>query len=297
MKLDITERAGNEKLPACVFIHGLGMNKLTWTSLSEANLMGGSVPIASLLKGHDLSKTLYHDMIEEGCPVMAWSQRRPLGPAAEAVKELKEVMARARRISKEGVVLIGHSRGGLIARAALPPLSSSPPRVRALVTLCSPHGGSALARWARHLSPLASRLYPYVEKKEYGKFSQAVKRMLSFLTSQGVAELLPGSPLISSLSKDVCQGIFCFSCGGTRPLVYDLPGVSVFPQSLVRVFPERRIPMELRKGEGDGLVSVQSSVLPGAEEHVNFGVNHVTVLVDPYARATVRKRLRRLFLQ
>jgi pimeloyl-ACP methyl ester carboxylesterase len=296
MKLDITERAGNEKLPACVFIHGLGMNKLTWTSLGEAKLVGGSVPISWLLKGHDFSKTLYHDMMEEGYPAVAWSQRRPVGPAAEAVKELNEVMERARRISRAGVVLIGHSRGGLIARAALDLWGSVPARVRALVTLCSPHCGSSLARWAGHLNPLASRLYPYVKEREYGKFSQAVKRMLSFLTSQGVAELLPDSSFISSLNKGICQGIFCLSCGGTRPLIYDLPGVSAFPQSLVRVFPEKRIPLELRKGEGDGLVSAQSSVLPGADKHLNFRANHVTVLVDPHVRAAVRRRLRGLFL-
>jgi pimeloyl-ACP methyl ester carboxylesterase len=296
MKLDITERAGNKNLPACIFIHGLGMNSFTWTSLAEAKLMGGSVPVAALLKGHDFSKTLYHDMMEEGCPVVAWSQRRPVGPAAEAVRELKEVMERAGRISRAGVVLIGHSRGGLIARALLGMPGAGAARVRALVTLCSPHRGSSLAKWAAYLNPLASRLYPYVREKDYGKFSQTVKSILAFLMSQGVAELLPGSPFISSLNEGVCQGIFCLSCGGTSPLVYDLPGVSVLPQSLVRVFPEKRIPPELRKGEGDGLVSVQSAVLPGAAEHVNFRANHVTVLVDPHARAAVRRRLRRLFI-
>ena len=51
-----------------------------------------------------------------------------------------------------------------------------------------------------------------------------------------------------------------------------------------KIIPGKIIPKEMREGCGDGLVSAASSVLPNADEHLNFPVNHASVLFDKRVR-------------
>lgn len=302
MKLDFLIEKGSPDKPACVFIHGMGLNRTIWSSPGEARVMGGMFSIGIMLRGKPELRTLYHDLRAAGCTVAAWSQRRPVGPARAAVEELREVLEMARGVPHAGVVLVGHSRGGIIARCALPgpwavgekqTPALDPAEVRALITLGSPHGGSGMARWAVFLSPLAEYLHAALPEGERGRLTSAVKRSLDFLRSKGVRELLPGSELLASLEGQQKPGdAYCLSLGGTDPSLITMPRLFSLPGSLEKVLPGRAVPEEMRSGRGDGLVSAERARLPFGDEHLDFPLNHVEMLFSRKARRAVLERLR-----
>jgi pimeloyl-ACP methyl ester carboxylesterase len=286
---DFSIHKGNAGLPACVFVHGLGMSKYIWTDPARARIMGGLYPLTRLLAPQGERRTLYHDLRDAGYTVAAWSQRRPVGPAHAAVEELEQVMAMASEIAPKGVVLIGHSRGGLIARGAGG--ADAAGLIRGIITICAPHTGSGMARWAGLLGPLAARLNRLLPEAEPGAIRSAVKRTLGFLESTGVRELLPGSAFLHSLPPAAPPGAYCLSVGGTDPALIRIPGLMPLPEGLERILSMKVLPEEMLRGRGDGLVSARSAVLPCAEEHLDFPANHVTVLVDPEARKAVFERV------
>lgn len=307
--MDITSQRGSKDKPACIFIHGLGMDEAIWTDPPRARILGGLFPMTVMLRGYKELKTLYHELGNLGFSVFTWSQQRPVGPAGAAVEELREVVEFARRMGHPGIILIGHSRGGLIARKFLEetpahrispseaegredPGSRGNPPVKALVTLATPHHGSSMARWAVYFSPVASYLKPLVSDEDRGTLARAVKRSLRFLESKGVRELLPDSLFLSSLKDSpAAQGTYCLSAGGTSPSLISVTGLFSIPDSLSRLLPTRMLPEEMTEGRGDGLVSLESSVLPYGDEHLEFHVNHAGILVDPAARNAILERI------
>lgn len=309
MSLDITSQRGSKDKPACIFIHGLGMDEATWTDPPRARILGGLFPMTVMLRGYEEMKTLYHELGNLGFSVFTWSQQRPVGPAGAAVEELREVVQFARRVGHTGIILIGHSRGGLIARKFMeetPAHGIGPseaggkkgsglrgnPSVKALVTLATPHYGSTMARWAVFFSPVASYLKPLISDEDRGTLARSVKRSLRFLESTGVRELLPDSPFLRSLKDSPApQGTYCLSAGGTSPSLIRVAGLFSIPDSLSRLLPTRMLPEEMTEGKGDGLVSLESSVLPYGDEHLEFHVNHPGILVDPAARNAILKRI------
>lgn len=117
-----------------LFIHGLGDNPLTWDNLiyeliDEGYDFGGSYynSWSWLSRGElytvDLGDTANVTFDELGRKV------------ADAVEEIRDVTGSRK------VVLVGHSLGGLAARAYL---NTNPGDVAALVTIGTPHGGSYL---------------------------------------------------------------------------------------------------------------------------------------------------------
>ncbi len=160
-KLDLQIVRGAPAKPAFVFIHGLGMTHLTWTNPPEARMMGGMISLRTLLKEFlNNPSTLWHDLKKLDCTAISWSQRRPVGPASDAVDELECVLELLNDIPCSSVILVGHSRGGLVARSLLnrsinPDIMN---KIKGLITICSPHSGSGLARWATTLGPAAERI-------------------------------------------------------------------------------------------------------------------------------------------
>jgi pimeloyl-ACP methyl ester carboxylesterase len=303
MKLDITSQRGSTDKPACIFIHGLGMDETIWTDPGRARILGGLFPLTVMLKGYGQMRTLYHDLGEMGFSVVTWSQQRPVGPAEAGVEELKKVIEFARGIGHPGIILIGHSRGGLIARKFIEEVAVPPSRpeevsgqrqrhpLKALVTISTPHRGSSMARWAVFFSPVASFLSPLVSDEERGTLARAVKRSLLFVKSTGVRELLPDSGFLRSLKDSPPGGVYCLSAGGTNASLISVAGLFSFPDVLQRLLPDRMLPAEMTEGRGDGLVSRESSVLPYGQGHLDFHVNHPGILVDPGARKAILERI------
>jgi len=269
------------------------MSKELWTSPEESRLLGGLFPITVLLRKYEDHSTLYHILGERGYPSAAWSQRRPVGPIADAVEELRDIMPKAAELSDRGIMLIGISRGGLVARAAVGGGYVLPASLRGLITICTPHMGSGMARWAGYLSPLASKLGSLLPEAEGKRSVEAMRRVLAFIESTAVRELLPGSAFLASLDEAPPKSEYCLSIGGTDPDIINLPGIRPLRQLIERAFPQGRFPDELRSGVGDGLVTARSAVLPGADEHLDFHVSHLASLFDPEVKQAVLERIER----
>ncbi|MFN3739808.1 MAG: esterase/lipase family protein [Thermodesulfovibrionales bacterium] len=321
MRLDIEFYQGERHLPAIVFIHGLGMDKNLWTSVSEARIAGGLLPYSLLLKERPqeihLSEppiikpepisagnsplslsTSYHDLREAGYSVIAWSQRRPVGPISAAIDELCRVIEFISSFTDRGVILIGHSRGGLIARRYVELYGMK--RVCGIITIATPHKGSTMAGWVRYLSNITSALNPLLRYLPEGKVSKTLKRINEFLKSEAIKELLPESSFIKSLRP--VKEINFFSIAGTEPHLFSLyrwdiqrknnefilrtEEIFSFPESLIPLIPERHIPPEWRSGSGDGLVSLESARL---QQCCEFRLSHAKILTNQEVRAYIRR--------
>lgn len=124
MDLDIVSYPGSPEKPAIVFIHGLGMDKNIWVAPSKSRILGGIFPLKVLVGRYVSGKprvlhTLFHDLKNRHYPVITWSQKRTAGPILSVIPELTAIIRIARGMTAEGIILVGHSRGGLIGRQYL----------------------------------------------------------------------------------------------------------------------------------------------------------------------------------
>ena len=335
MDLDTTFYKGSDNKPAAIFIHGLGMDKAIWASPSSSRILGGSFPLKTLLGKRpsvkysglykDASKkassrfstgeqpdniqTLFDDLRLKGHTVITWSQKRPAGPIDSVVPELEEIVRDANRMTNAGIILIGHSRGGLIARRHLSLTRDS--SIRALVTISTPHKGSSIARIANYLSPIVPVIEPLFSTLYKGTLSFTIRRILEFLRSRALKELLPGSNFLKSLKDGPFDGVYYISVGGTNPTLltfyrWRLDAVRggkshrrvlrpdelfSIPDIFEKLIPKDIYPEEIKKGKGDGLVSAESSRIPWCNEHYNFELNHAAILFDEGIRAMLAKAI------
>lgn len=340
MRLDIEFYQGKRQLPAIVFIHGLGMDKTLWTSACDARIAGGLLPYSLLLKerpqeinlsGPPLIKpepitagnsplsltTSYQDLREDGYSVIAWSQRRPVGPVSAAIDEVHQVIEFISSFTDRGIILIGHSRGGLIARRYVELHGTK--RICGIITIATPHKGSTMAEWVKYLSNISSLLNPLLRYLPEGKVSKTLKRINDFFKSEAIKELLPESSFIKSLRP--VKGMNFFSIAGTEPHLFSLyrwdiikkgvpkkssdflgcqlstnfilrpEEIFSFPESLIPLIPERHIPPEWKSGSGDGLVSLESARL---EDCCEFKLSHAKILTNPEVRAYIRRVIKGL---
>jgi pimeloyl-ACP methyl ester carboxylesterase len=280
--MEILFRRGKRKDPLIVFIHGMGMNVKAWSEPSKALILGGKYPLPVLAGPEAEIATSFQDLESLGYPLLSWTQSRPVGPIMVAVRELKELILRHEEYAARGTLFICHSRGGLVARKYL---EAPDVPVRGLITLATPHHGTSMARWAAIISPLASAVSQLLEAATKDSDS-AFRRVLGFLGSTGLRELLPGARFYSELKDTKMEGVRYISVGGTNPDLLKAVSLSL-PELIGKAIPARMIPEEMREGMGDGLVSAASSVLPYAAEHVNAHVNHGSILFDKEVRKLV----------
>jgi pimeloyl-ACP methyl ester carboxylesterase len=284
---EIIYSSGNKRLPLIVFIHGMGMNASAWADPAKARILGGAYPLSSLFRGRDAELvTSFQDLKDLGYNILTWSQCRPTGPISLAVDELHQLLREYSINAGNGVIFICHSRGGLIARKYL---EEAGPPAKALITIASPHNGTTLARWPVYFQPFTSALYTLLKGFSREDVDSAFRRIIGFLCSSGLKELLPDSSFFRDLLDRRREGCAYVSIGGTDP---DLLGPLGLPvPAISRMIPGRLLPRELREGYGDGLVSAASSVIPGADEHRDFHLNHVAMLFDRNVRAFIRGKV------
>jgi len=336
MDIDIASYPGDDGKPAVILIHGLGMDRWIWEGPSRSRILGGSLPISSLVtrtpsrKDYGYSekrplsllqglttgpsprplRTIFHDLRADDYPVITWSQKRPAGPLKTAVSELSEVVPVARRLSRNGIIFIGHSRGGLIARKYL---IDSGDMAKGLITISTPHGGSFIARLAEYVSPLAAAISPVLKESSHSSgLKAASKRVIDFLSSPGIRELLPDSGLIRNISGQRHEGVFCMTVGGTSPSLFCLyrwkweemrdnlgrrwllspEKILSIPDIMEKLMPAALIPNEIRQGFGDGLVTAESSKISWCNNHYTFPCNHAEILFDRRVRKAVMNAVR-----
>ncbi len=281
MKPDVIFYDGDREKPLVVFVHGMGMDANFWADPDSARVLGGKYPLRILL-GEVEIKNSFNDLRSLGYPVMTWSQKRPAGDAGAALEELHEIV---KEYASKDIILIGHSRGGLLARKLA---GSNSHNIKLIVTIASPHHGSNVAKWADMISPFASTLKKIIDAGHKGESASAVQRVLGFLSGPGLKEMLPESAFIKSLPAQPAAGTKTISIGGTDPslvLINGKPLTAVISSLL----PDSLLPDEFREGLGDGFVSASSSVWPGADEHRNFHAHHAGVIFDADVRRYIRE--------
>ncbi|MEW6599950.1 MAG: hypothetical protein AB1499_03180 [Nitrospirota bacterium] len=306
MELDVTVHRGGTENPVVIFIHGLGMDKNFWTNPLETKIFAKNIPLkifaavrprpCSLKSGKKITigsvpkniYTLWTALSDKGFNLICWSQRRPVGPISVAVEELGEIMQMAVSLFPDNpAALIGHSRGGLVARKFM---ESGGRGIKALVTLSSPHRGSSLSKIGRKLSPLSVFLKGVLPKDTHGTVSGVMKNVTDLLEGSALKELMPGSDFFMDLRDRAIEGTSYLSFGGTKTelltlykwikqgdMLYPNP-LLVIPDSLIKVLPGNIIPDELREGKGDFMVTAESSVLPWADRHYDLNVNHISII-------------------
>ncbi|TAN38829.1 MAG: hypothetical protein EPN25_12880 [Nitrospirae bacterium] len=254
-------------------------------------------------------RTIFHDLRDRGYPLITWSQQRPAGPVDSAVSELGMVMEQAGKTHTGDIILACHSRGGLIARKYLEKHHSE---VAALITLCTPHKGSSIAKLASYTTPLVKIVAPFIsDNMKSSVLTKAVARVTDFIKSNAVKELLPASDFFRTLSDKREDGVRYLTLGGTNPSLFGLyrwkertaegkrllspEEVLSFPGIFEKIIPSPLFPDELKKGFGDGLVTAESSRLAWSDEHHDFPLNHARMLYDKRVRQTVITFIEEIF--
>jgi pimeloyl-ACP methyl ester carboxylesterase len=306
MALDIHIHKGKKKKPAVILIHGLGMDKDIWLNPLSTKIFAKNVPLKVFattkpkprvsLKGTKITLGKYPEDVRhvwnslevEGFNLVCWSQKRPVGPIITAVKELAYIIRETELFfPKTPIALVGHSRGGLIARKFM---ERKNPVIKALVTISTPHAGSSIATLGKYLKPLSRSLKSILPENTHTIISETIKNVYNLLEGKALQELLPGAAFLKNLKDSYQKDVRYVSLGGTRPRLFTIyvwrksgkkiypgPLLSV-PDSLFKLFPHSLIPDEIAPGKGDGLVSAKSSVLPWASRHCNLPVNHLSIL-------------------
>jgi pimeloyl-ACP methyl ester carboxylesterase len=307
MKLSLKTHAGRPEMPVVLLIHGLGMNNYFWVDPEKCFVLGGLAPLTVFLTdaankssntisfgsvNHDI-QGLWNSLKSEGFSIASWTQRQPLGPIQLAIDELKTALSRVRnKWPDKPVYLVGHSRGGLIARCYL--LEKGKNDIAGLVTICSPHSGTSMAKFSRYLKPVGIFLEKIIPGKSKIVITKALGRLSSFLQSPAIEELTPDAGFIASLAKPLPKELRKLSFGGTNPslfqLVVRLPAdkykIIKFPDMLAGAVPSEHLPKELTPGFGDALVSAESAKLTGSR-HYDFPDNHVRAAYDKKIHAVI----------
>jgi pimeloyl-ACP methyl ester carboxylesterase len=195
--------------------------------------------LASNARGPDASddRSWWNALVTQGFPVFTYSQMGELmmpltaGPVAE-FKTFMEALQRdvldVPVHHGRPVVILGHSRGGLIGRAYLgdPEVQADKdrrfPRVKGLITLSAPHQGSHMALLDDKIIGFLSKIQKVIPKmpNDVGnEVINAVKAKIDAYVGPHGDEIEPRSPLFRTLEgqEPIRTGVRCISAGGTSP--------------------------------------------------------------------------------
>ena len=308
MEFSLKTHEGSPEMPIVILIHGLGMNNYFWVDPKKCTVLGGLAPLTIFLTDSEKKsnntislgsldpeiKGLWSYLMETGFSLASWTQSQPLGPIQIAIAELRTALSAVRnKWPDKPVYLVGHSRGGLIARSLL--LQEPANEIKGLITICSPHSGSGMAKFSRYLNPVGALLEKIIPRKSKAMLTKSLSRLSEFLQSPAIGELTPDSNYMKSLSKSLPEQLGKLSFGGTSPalfqLIVRLPAgnhkIIRFPDLLVSTIPSGHLPSELTPGLGDALVSAASARLPGSIHH-DFPDNHVRAAYDYKIHTIIR---------
>jgi hypothetical protein len=198
----------------------------------------GIYKIATTDRNLEINPNNFFDYLaSRGFTVAAFSQAQPM--IADAMPTARDAydafLAETQKKFPDApppVCLLGHSRGGLIIRNLLKERKTAP-RVKWVITLHSPHGGSDVARTPAVVEEkIRARIAEALPKigiveSDIGKQVQddviaALKPLFAYLDKQLDAEsreLAPDSEFMKGLKEDEkpIDGIEYFTFGGTNP--------------------------------------------------------------------------------
>ena len=324
---------GAEGKPVLILIHGFGATEKSWTNPYEEFLVRGKISFDYVLadyrgrpfppyfplwqfRNYCLSTPLrrlssrppplWDVLKEEGYNLVTWTQGKPYGSIALAVEELNGVVEESEVIFGKGtrLVLIGHSRGGLVARKWIQDHPDKREQINGLILLGCPNRGSRLADGAdffakgikaigrfvpRDLSPHKGRMFL--------RFSAFYNEIAGLFKGVALGEIRPHSPFILGLQRKEPeeQGgrIRYLNLVGTSTLFTKLYRISIHDMgkltevaslidALRKMVPTVMMPEEIVDEKGDGLVSKGRAAIGWMrpESHKEFHVNHFRMLID-----------------
>jgi pimeloyl-ACP methyl ester carboxylesterase len=278
-------------------------------------LLHGFAGDAASLTGRAHGRGSWRDaLLAAGFSTLSYRQTSPLGVLEPNVEQLLRVAAgllASHQLRRLPLVLVAHSRGGLLARAFVDraaqrrDLFDVLDRIDRVITLHSPHQGSGLAGLAVRMDPTARRLQLLVGS--LGLRPSVLGALCALSASPAVAELAPGSTLLRTLGR--CpppDGIAWHTFGGISADLGRIqsllgggsgtlarkgdPGRFVRTRGVAEVLAalNRMAPLSpaLREGEGDLVVADACARLPFASSHTVNRLTHLEALwsVDLHAQ-------------
>jgi pimeloyl-ACP methyl ester carboxylesterase len=165
---------GAKGKPILILIHGFGATEKSWTNPYEEFLGKGKISFDYVLADYrgrpsppyfpfgkfrnycfstplrrfsSRPPPLWDVLKDRGYNLITWTQCKPYGTIALAVEELNGIMEESEVIFGGGgpLILVGHSRGGLVARKWIQDHPAKRGRIDGLILLACPNGGSRLA--------------------------------------------------------------------------------------------------------------------------------------------------------
>lgn len=326
---DLNAVAGKADAPIVVMVHGIGGDARHWSDPVALDpnatwLFDVKAEPPAGAAGIHTSPPYVRDAVMNWCRFLHdnqisyvnWSLSRPDDALQFGATELvgllrvleQTVFTPYDQAAKAGgtvpaLILLCHSRGGLVARAALKQLGhAGVPHLRKVITLTTPHHGSYMPRLANDynsslqntvdFSALAQRLptfmrtilEPVLDRYVDTLANNVRQAMLhSFGTlaqGPGFVELIPGNPTLTGLvqAEQPLPGVQYFSFAGTNPVFvkFYLSGLGqvFYLMGAVGSFLVERIAMLPGVGttygglaeliKGDSAVSMTSSHWPDA---------------------------------
>lgn len=354
--VDLTVTAGRFDAPVVVLIHGIGGTAQHWTDpvglpIDDTWLFDLATSPPAATTGLGLSPPYQEGSVTpwtrllagQGMTTITWSQARPNDllqyAVAEATALLDTLEARLFRPYAQDVAVTGsvpplillcHSRGGLVARSALKALGAAGvPHLRAVITLATPHAGSYMPRLAddynnglgnridfRGLTAalpgfVAARVEPLLDAVANQVREGLLHRFGNVAEGPGYDELLPGSAALTALAagEGPLPGVRYDSFGGSNPSFIRfylceagqhlaLPELSPFLVVELSRLPDvaARYGGLAELSQGDSSVALSSSAWPAVfdsgEHHRVMLLNHMQALVSPALQAAVLALLR-----
>jgi len=171
-------------------------------------------------------------LLAAGFSTVSYEPAQPGGLIAPNVAQLSGFAAGAlstdSRVATLPLAILAHSRGGLVARALLtgavgnPAMASFMGRMKAVVTLHSPHLGSSLATLASAVDTMLARVQMLISTLGLAPVPQ-LATLRTFLGDPAIAELAPGSPTLTAIAAaEPVPGIPFHTFGGTSTVLLRL---------------------------------------------------------------------------
>lgn len=193
------------------------------------------------VEGSD-DRSWWHALQRAGYPVVTYSQvpdlmvpftRGPIAQFKQFMELLQQDVLSQPEHRGRKVVILGHSRGGLIGRAYLGDAEVKAdnkgrfPAVAGLITLSSPHQGSHMALMDDKVINFLNTVQKVVPKLPNDAGNQVINTLKAKIDAYVGAhgdEIEPDSPLFRSLQaqEPIRAGVRCISVGGTSPRLFRL---------------------------------------------------------------------------
>jgi pimeloyl-ACP methyl ester carboxylesterase len=240
---------------------------------------------------------------------LTWSQEKSRGPIEQALDELQLVLEAIPRGEKK--VLLGHSRGGLVARKYLQEHRAHWDRIAGVVLMGVPNHGSQIAKSGELLDKARlffltregnQPIFRGLPRKKTGLLSLLIRAFAVYAGQGGIKELVPRSAFMRRLTleegEERYNKIPYFNLIGNRTdfiriylrLSPAAKAILIFSllDDLEKILPRSFLPPEIQQGKGDGQVSVKSAILDWAEKNQILPINHAQFLVATEVQSRVQ---------